>query len=154
MRGIARTEASRSTSIVFVQLEDTRKLFQTQIEELRRKANEVSRSIGKAKDPAEREARKEEGRELREKTQTLQTDLDAMCVELETIHRQIPNLSHPDAPVGADDQANLEVAHGKTPCPKFDSKPLDHVELAEKLDLVDFEGGGRRGGTRVLFPQK
>ena len=135
----------------FVQLEETRRLLQIEVEELNRKANEVSKSIGKAKDPAEREARKEEGRLLREKTQTLQAELDAMAVELETLHRQIPNLSHPDAPIGVDDKSNLELFRGKTPLPKFDFKPLDHVELAEKLDLVDFEGGASVAGHGFYF---
>ena len=138
----------------FVQLEETRRRCQIEVEELNRKANEVSKSIGKAKDPAEREARKEEGRLLREKTQTPQAELDALAAELETLHRQIPNLSHPDAPIGVDDKSNLELFRGKTPLPKFDFKPLDHVELAEKLDLVDFEGGRQRGRARLLLPQE
>ena len=64
----------------FVALEQRRKSLQAQVEELNRKANEVSKSIGKAKDPAEREARKEEGRELRENVQRLQADLDRLVV--------------------------------------------------------------------------
>jgi seryl-tRNA synthetase len=135
----------------FVQLEQTRRLFQQEVEELNRKANEVSKSIGKAKDPADREARKEEGRLLREKTQTKQTDLDGLIAELETLHRQIPNMSHPDAPIGVDDKSNLELFRGKTPRPKFDFKPLDHVELAEKLDLVDFEAGAAVAGHGFYF---
>ena len=115
----------------FVQLEETRRLLQIEVEELNRQANEVSKSIGKAKDPAEREARKDEGRQIREKTQAVQTELELMAVELDTIHRQIPNLSHPDAPIGVDDKSNLELFRGKTPLPKFDFPPLDHVELAE-----------------------
>ena len=135
----------------FVQLEETRKLLQIELEELNRKANEVSKSIGKAKDPAEREARKEEGRQLREKTQTVQTELDQMAAELDAIHRQIPNLSHPDAPIGVDDKSNLELFRGKTPLPKFDFQPLDHVQLAEKLDLVDFEAGANVAGHGFYF---
>ena len=135
----------------FVQLEETRRLLQMEVEDLNRKANEVSKSIGKAKDPAEREARKEEGRLLREKTQARQADLDALMAELETIHRQIPNLSHPAAPIGVDDKSNLELFRGKTPLPEFSFKPLDHVELAEKLDLVDFEGGASVAGHGFYF---
>ena len=135
----------------FVALEQQRKALQVQVEELNRKANEVSKSIGKAKDPAEREARKEEGRQLREKAQGCQTDLDRLAAELDAIHRQIPNLSHPDAPVGVDDKSNLELARGQTPLPKFDFTPLDHVELAEKLDLVDFEAGARVAGHGFYF---
>jgi len=135
----------------FVQLEETRRILQIEVEDFNRKANEVSKSIGKAKAPAEREARKEEGRLLREKTQTVQTQLEELAVELETLHRQIPNLSHPDAPIGVDDKSNLEVARGQTLLPKFDFKPLDHVELAEKLDLVDFEGGASVAGHGFYF---
>lgn len=135
----------------FVQLEETRRLLQMEVEDLNRQANEVSKSIGKAKDHAEREARKESGRLLREKTQARQAELDAIVAELEVIHRQIPNLSHPAAPVGVDDQSNLELFRGKTPLPTFDFKPLDHVELAEKLDLVDFEGGAGVAGHGFYF---
>ena len=48
--------------------EAERREMQATVEELNRKANEVSKSIGKAKDADEREARKEEGRKLREQT--------------------------------------------------------------------------------------
>ena len=135
----------------FVQLEEQRKARQIEVEEFNRKANEVSKSIGKAKDPAEREARKEEGRLLREKTQALQTEFEGIAAELDSIHRQIPNLSHPDAPVGVDDKSNLERFRGPTPLPKFDFQPLDHVQLAEKLDLVDFEAGASVAGHGFYF---
>ncbi|MCE5267252.1 MAG: serine--tRNA ligase [Planctomycetaceae bacterium] len=135
----------------FVQLEDTRRQMQIDLEELNRESNQVSKSIGKAKDPTEREARKEEGRKLRDKVQAVEAELDAMGVELDTLQRQIPNLSHPAAPIGVDDKSNLELFRGKTPLPEFNFKPLDHVELAEKLDLVDFEGGEAVAGHAFYF---
>jgi seryl-tRNA synthetase len=135
----------------FVQLETERKAKQVEVEDLNRKANEVSKSIGKAKDAAEREERKEAGRLLREQTQASQVELDAIAAELDSIHRQIPNLSHPDAPIGVDDKSNLERFRGKTPLPTFGFKPLDHVELAEKLDLVDFEAGAHVAGHGFYF---
>ncbi len=135
----------------FVQLEDTRRLLQIDLEDLNRKANQLSKSIGKAKDPAEREARKAEGRQVREKVQAAQAELDAMAAELDALQRQIPNLSHPDAPIGADDQSNLELFRGKTPLPKFDFQPLDHIQLAEKLELVDFEAGAAVAGHGFYF---
>jgi seryl-tRNA synthetase len=135
----------------FVSLEEKRKQLQTEVERLNREANQVSKSIGQAKDPAEREARKEEGRRLREQNQATQAEIDAIAIELDKIHRSIPNMSHPDAPVGVDDKSNLELFRGKTPLPKFDFKPLDHVELAEKLDLVDFESGANVTGHGFYF---
>ncbi len=135
----------------FVELETQRREMDTQLQELNRRANEVSKSIGKVKDPQEREACKEEGRKLREQRDALQVDLDKLVAELDAVHAAIPNMSHPDAPVGVDDKANLDVGRGKTPAPKFDFQPLDHVDLAEKLDLVDFEAGGRVTGHGFYF---
>jgi seryl-tRNA synthetase len=135
----------------FVELEEKRKKLLVEVENLNRQANLVSKSIGQAKDAAEREARKEEGRLLREKTQGAQAELDALSVELDKIHRAIPNITHAQAPVGKDDSANVELFRGKTPLPKFNFRPLDHVELAEKLDLVDFDGGANVTGHGFYF---
>ena len=135
----------------FVALENQRKAKQTEVDEVNRRANEVSKSIGKAKDAAEREARKEEGRLLREKVTVLQAELAAIQDDLQVVHRSIPNLSHPAAPIGVDDKANLELFRGKTPVPEFDFQPLDHVQLGEKLDLMDFEAGARVAGHGFYF---
>ena len=135
----------------FVALEQDRRGRQSGVEDLNRQANQVSKSIGKAKDAEEREARKEEGRRLREQVGRLRGELEAIESELDTLHRSIPNLSHPDAPVGGDDKANLEIAKGKTPLPEFDFEPRDHVELGENLDLMDFEAGAQVAGHGFYF---
>jgi seryl-tRNA synthetase len=60
-------------------------------------------------------------------------------------------MSHPDAPVGVDDTANLELFKGKMPIPQLGFQPLDHVDLGEKLDLFDFEGGAQVTGHGFYF---
>lgn len=135
----------------FLELEAQRKEKQTQVEQFNQQANEVSKSIGKAKDAAEREARKDEGRRLREQTAAAQADLDKLLAEMTTIQAAIPNLTHPDAPVGPGEQANREVARGQTPVREFDFQPLDHVELGEKLQLFDLEGGAKVAGHGFYF---
>ncbi len=134
----------------FVALEAERRTLQSQLDEANRKANETARSIGKAP-PEKREGLKEEGRRIRDEAAQIQRKLDEIMAESDAIVRAIPNLSHPAAPVGVDDKANLELFRGKTPVPQFDFKPLDHVELAEKLDLIDFEGGARVAGHGFYF---
>jgi len=135
----------------FVELETRRREMQTRLEDLNRQAKQVGAWRKRAKDRAERQPLIDEGRRLREETAALKEDLDGLAAELDAIHRAIPNLSHPDAPVGADDKANLEVGRGKTPVPQLDFEPLDHVALAEKLDLVDFEAGARVAGHGFYF---
>ncbi|HEX4000908.1 MAG TPA: serine--tRNA ligase [Pirellulales bacterium] len=145
------TRGSKADVARFVGLEAQRKAKQTESDELNRKANEVSKSIGQTKDPAEREARKAEGRRLREQCTAAEAELAKIAQEADAILRAIPNLTHPAAPIGADDQANLELRRGKTPLPTFNFKPLDHVQLAEKLDLIDFESGAKVAGHGFYF---
>lgn len=135
----------------FVELEQIRKKKQAEIEDLNREANAVSKTIGKASNPEEKVAIMEEGRALREKTATAKTELGELEKELDTIHRGIPNMSHPDAPIGSDDTCNTRRSLGKTPIPEFDFKPLDHVQIAEKLDLIDFESGANVAGAGFYF---
>ncbi len=122
-----------------------------EVEELNRRANEVSKSIGKAKDEAEREARKEEGRRLRAEKEACQSEHDTLDGAIRELQAAIPNMSHPDVPIGSDDKANLEVRRGTAEVRDFDFPPLDHVDLGSKLDLIDLEGGARTTGHGFYF---
>jgi seryl-tRNA synthetase len=134
-----------------LELETKRRDLLQQVQELNRQANEVSKSIGKAQDDAEREARKEEGRQLRQQKDSCQEQHDAMETQIQSLQVMIPNMSHPEAPVGADDKANLELRRGEHAPREFDFTVLDHVDLAEKLDLIDFESGARVAGQGFYF---
>jgi seryl-tRNA synthetase len=134
----------------FVALEADRKAKQTELDELNRQANDVSKSIGKATDASEREARKSEGRRLRELATAVETQLKWIVDEADTVLRTIPNLSHPDAPIGGE-AVSKELRRGKTPLPQFSFKPLDHVQLGEKLGLFDFEAGAKVAGHGFYF---
>ncbi len=84
----------------FAVLEAQRRELQQQVEQLNARANQVSKSIGKAANEQERETRKEEGRQLRDQKDARQRELDRLTAEADIIYRSIPNLSHPDAPRG------------------------------------------------------
>jgi len=135
----------------FVSLEALRKEKQAQIDDLNRQANEVSKLIGQAKTPEDKQRYVDAGRRLREETAAAKAMLDQAAEELDLIHRSIPNMTHPDAPIGVDDQSNAELSFGKISVPKFDFEPKDHVELAEALDLIDFEAGARVTGAGFYF---
>ena len=134
-----------------VQWETNRRKILQEVQELNRRANEVSKSIGKAKSAEQREARKEEGRRLREQKDVAQQMHDQMELEILSVQSSIPNMSHPAAPIGGDDKANLDLRHGKHKPPEFDFPPRDHVELGERLDLVDFQAGARTTGHGFYF---
>ena len=135
----------------FVELDTLCREKSTSAQDLNRQANEVAKTIGKAKTDEEREQRKNEGRELRAKKDAMQAEHDTLLAELSLIQRMIPNMAHADAPIGVDDKANLEIIRGKHAPREFDFKPLDHVELAEKHDLIDFEAGAKTTGAGFYF---
>jgi seryl-tRNA synthetase len=134
-----------------LELEKQRREKLIEVQDGNRQANEVSKTIGQAKDAEEREARKEEGRRLRELKDAAQTEHDRLESLILELQAAIPNISHPDAPVGVDDKANLELRRGKTEPRTFDFEPLDHVALCERLDLLDLEGGARTTGHGFHF---
>jgi len=134
----------------YVDLESQRRKLQGEVEELSRQANVVSKSIGQAKDDAEREARKDDGRRIRELKDEIASHLERLAAEASVIHNAIPNLTHPEAPVGGED-ASKDVRHGKADVRPLGFPVLDHVELAEQHDLVDFDGGARVAGHGFYF---
>jgi seryl-tRNA synthetase len=133
-----------------VELETARRQKLALVEDLNRRANEIAKTIGKAKDAAEREVRKEEGRRLREEKDAAQAEHDRLDAEARAIQATVPNLTHPEAPVGGEHDAR-EVRRGSTPVRQLDFKPLDHVTLGERLGLVDFEAGARTTGHGFYF---
>lgn len=57
----------------------------------------------------------------------------------------IPNLPHPDCPVGADEEAN-PVLRSWGEKPSIDD-PKDHLEIAEAKGLISFDDGARLSGS-------
>lgn len=137
----------------FVELESQRRKLQVEIEELSRLANQVSKSIGQAKDDAEREVRKDEGRRLREMKEKIEEHIERLAAEAAVIHNAMPNMTHPEAPIGGED-ASKELRHGNVDVRPFGFPVLDHVALAEQHDLIDFEGGARVAGHGFYFLKK
>ena len=134
-----------------VDLEHQRRGLQSKAEEANRQANAASKAIGKAANDAEREQRKEEGRQLREKKDAIHAEVETLELQIHEIHSRVPNLSHPEAPIGEDDAANLELKRGDTPIPSFDFVPKDHTELGDALDLFDFDAGGKVAGHGFYY---
>jgi seryl-tRNA synthetase len=134
-----------------VQLESQRKLKLQRVQELNTAANVTSKSIGTAKDAADREALKEEGRRLREQKDAVQREHDDLESQVAFLQARIPNMAHSNSPIGNDDQANQEIGRGKWKPRKFDFPPLDHLSLGQLQNWIDFEGGARTTGNGFYF---
>jgi seryl-tRNA synthetase len=101
-------------------------------------------------DGAGRASLVEEGRKLKESIAAAEAELTRTEAELDTEARKIPNMAHPDAPIGKEDKDNLEVKRAGEPV-KFDFEPQDHVKLGQDLDIVDFDSGTKVSGTKFYY---
>jgi seryl-tRNA synthetase len=133
-----------------VRLDGEYRIVLRDVEELRRRQNEVAQSTGKEKDPAKRSELVSEGKGLKTTAAEKEETLRALEAELKDRLGRVPNMTHPDAPVGSGDDANVELRIVGTPR-TFSFKPKDHLEIGRALDLIDFETGGKVSGSGFYF---
>jgi len=96
------------------------------------------------------EKQRKQGKKLKGEIGRLEDKLRIAEKAFNELMMTVPNVPDRSVPVGKDESGNKEIKKwGKVP--KFDFKPLDHIELARKLDLVDFERGAKIGGFRTYF---
>jgi seryl-tRNA synthetase len=118
-------------------------------DELRREQKDTSGRIPQAPDQETRQKLIDRGKQLRTEVAEVDERQKASETELFSLLKQIPNLTHPDAPVG-EEQDHVTLRTWGT-IPSYDFKPLDHVELAQRHDLIDFESGTRVAGHGFYF---
>jgi seryl-tRNA synthetase len=133
-----------------VALDDERKKLVHETQVVQQRQNEVARLTKGEKDKAKRDALIAEGRSLKEQVAGAEKRLKQIEADLRTAVMSIPNMTHPDAPVGSTPADNKVIRNWGEPR-KFDFKPKDHVALAEALDLVDFEAGSAVSGTKFYY---
>ena len=133
-----------------VELFDKRTELVTALQVLQTERNENAKSMKGKLEPEVRQKLIEEGKALKEKIAAMEKELSEAETLLDEAGRQIPNMAHPDAPVGKVDTENLEVKQVGT-VPQFDFEPKDHVQLASELDLVDFDEAAKVSGPKFYY---
>jgi seryl-tRNA synthetase len=134
-----------------VALDDRRKKLVGETQAIQQRANEVSQQIPKEKDPAKKQAQIAEGKRLREQKTVMEGEVKQVEAELHAALLTIPNMTHPDAPVGSTPADNTLLRRVGEPRKFAEFAATDHVTLAEKLDLVDFEAGASVTGQKFYF---
>ena len=131
-----------------LQPEEERRRCLSESEALKNRKKKLSGEVGKLKQQGKDAVQEMEEvktinaaiKELDEKTRNCENEI------LETLLR-IPNLPKDSIPDGEDESANQPVREwGKKP--EFSFTPKTHVELGEKLDLLDFKRAAKISGSR------
>ncbi len=134
----------------FTSLDEKRRTLIQCAEEIRREQNENAKSMKAKLSDQERAALIEKGKELKQRAVDADAGLAEVEKELDLLVREIPNMTHPSAPIAAGEDGNREIRRWGEPA-KFSFKPLDHVQIGEKLDLIDFESGAKVAGQKFYY---
>ncbi len=116
----------------------------------RRRQNEVAKATSVEKDAARRAELVAEGKGLKQGLAHQEETLARYDVSIKERLGRVPNLSHPDAPVGSADEDSRELRKVGTPR-TFDFPIKDHVEIGKAQDLIDFESGAKVSGNGFYF---
>ena len=135
----------------FLGSEKKRREILLEVEELRGRRNVVSKEVGALKkagqDASEQMA---EMKGVGEKIKALDEDLKAHEQQMQDFLLNVPNMLDASVPEGADEDANIEIRKWGAPR-DFDFKPLDHWDIAERHDIIDFERATKIAGSRFAL---
>lgn len=137
----------------FQALAEKRREWIQEVDNTRQRQNEVAKQVKSNVSQEERQSLIEEGRQLKEKANQLEKELEEIKQQLLFLQHQIPNITHPEVPVGQSDQENKVIKTWGTPT-TFSFEPLDHVDLCEKQKWIDWERGAKVTGSKFYFLQR
>lgn len=129
-----------------LELDSQRRTILQEVEKLKHQRNELSRKVSQLK--RQKKPADDIISQTREISQGIK-DLDEKLKEIENPLQNeldtLPNLPHPNVPIGKDAAENVVVrAWGKIP--EFDYEISDHLEIGERLDIIDFKRGSKISG--------
>jgi len=120
-----------------IKLDDSRRKNLTELENLRaqkNKANEEITTLLKAKKDAKDKI--SSMKIIAEKIDNLEEKLKEINAELDKLLLLVPNIPHASIPRGDASQKKIVRSWGEPP--KFDFKPVTHIEISQHLDIIDF----------------
>ena len=128
-------------------LDSQRRKFTYTVEQLKKERNDNSKKVANLKrDKKDASPLIERTKQISLEIKELDEKLTRMQNDIKYEMDRIPNLPHASTPEGKDSEDNVEV---KTwgDIPEFDHEVLDHLALGERLDILDFNRGGKITGS-------
>ncbi len=133
-----------------LEVDDKRLSMLSEVEKMRADQNKTSANVGLEKDSSKRERLISEMKELKDGLSAKEDRLKTILSEWRMLMLEVPNIPDFSVPEGNADTDNQEIrTWGEKPI--FNFAPKSHVELMQKLDLVEFEQGTKVTGFRGYF---
>ena len=138
-----------------IRLDEEWRKAQYDADQIRRERNAAAKGIAEAKkagDSTAAEAIIAVGADLGNKISDLGAYADECLEKRDSLRMKVPNILHPDVPVGEDDQKNtLHSLHGDKA--ELGFEPRNHNDLIEMNGWVDQARGAKVAGSRFYFMQ-
>src|SRR5919198_1254701 len=96
-------------------LDEERRAKTSELENLRAQRNAISKEIGRMKDEAGREEKKEQVRGINTRIDALEGLVNELDAQLQGALSEVPNIPDPDVPLGKDDSENVVIKKVGTP---------------------------------------
>ena len=127
-----------------------RRKLETALQQCNADRKRLSKEIGGARSRGENSAALEERvRQIGNETAELVRQTDVAEERQRDLLLNIPNLPHPNAPIGAT-AADNPIVRSWGEKPSFDFPALDHVKLGAKLKLFDAERAAKLSGSGFI----
>ncbi|RFU71523.1 serine--tRNA ligase [Peribacillus saganii] len=135
----------------FEELDTRRRALIAETEQLKSKRNEVSQQVAVLKrEKQDADHLITEMREVGDKIKQLDDELRNVEEVLDQLLLSIPNIPHESVPVGDSEDDNVEIrTWGEIP--QFDFEPKPHWDVADELNILDFERAAKVTGSRFVF---
>jgi len=130
-----------------LRLDGERRGLLVELESLRAERNATGKRVGATTDAAERQRLIDETRVLSERIDALEPRAREIEERVRSLLLDLPNVPHPNTPVGEGEEQNVVVRTEGAP-PPFDFEPRPHWEIGERLRIIDFERGVKLSGSR------
>ena len=147
-RALARRGAT-AVARTIIDLDETVRQLQTDIQDKQARRNALSKEIGKLKSSGgDADAAMAEVGSLKEAIQTGEDDLRKRMAALDDVLAGLPNVLDDDVPDGPDESANVEVRRLGSQR-NFSFEPKEHDDLGAPLGM-DFSRAARMSGARFV----
>jgi seryl-tRNA synthetase len=123
----------------------------TEANELRRELNQITAEVANLKKQKKDASKQiEQAKSIPQQIKELETQVAEYREKVEQLLMKLPNILHETVPFGKDEHDNVvEKLVGKPP--KFDFEPKSHVEIAQDLELIDFERAAKISGHGFYY---
>lgn len=131
-------------------MDQRRRELLVEADDLRSRKNaanqEISTAISKKEDPR---GLIDSMKEIAARVDAIEPEIRELTTKLQSALLSIPNLPHSSVPAGGEEANEVVRSWGEKS--EFSFSPRDHIDLAERLDIIDFKRATKLSGSHFIL---